>query len=202
MAHRSEYHFAGPVLGPLALVIGLPSVCYLLIYGCNQQVSLLLNKKALSFLEPPKKFHKAIDGLLSSLGATLTIPKPCTLHRGMWQSLQGCLTLYGGLKSPGWPSDGNFWSWQAVGVYLAYLGLQILLHVVLPGKRDKGVPLRDGKRLEYKFTGMNLRYHRFKSLSGRFVYRRQSFYATLLCVPKCFFLLFSKCPNQPLDFIH
>lgn len=69
--------------------------------------------------------------------------------------MQGCLTLYGGLQSPGWPPDGKFWEREAVGVYLGYLGLQVLLHLVLPGKWDKGTPLQDGKRLDYKFTGAN-----------------------------------------------
>lgn len=32
------YHFKGPVLGPLAIVLGLPLVCYLLVYCSNEQV--------------------------------------------------------------------------------------------------------------------------------------------------------------------
>lgn len=38
MAEHAEYHFAGPILGPLGIIVGLPLVCYLLVYSCNDQV--------------------------------------------------------------------------------------------------------------------------------------------------------------------
>lgn len=40
MAKPHGYHFGGPVLGPLAITLGLPLVCYLLSYCCNEQVRL------------------------------------------------------------------------------------------------------------------------------------------------------------------
>lgn len=30
-----EYEFFGPLIGPIALIIGLPLICYALIYACN-----------------------------------------------------------------------------------------------------------------------------------------------------------------------
>lgn len=30
-----EYEFCGPFVGPVALIIGLPAICYLLFYACN-----------------------------------------------------------------------------------------------------------------------------------------------------------------------
>lgn len=35
---KNTYHFKGPVAGPVALVIGLPLTCYLLVYCSNEQV--------------------------------------------------------------------------------------------------------------------------------------------------------------------
>lgn len=67
--------------------------------------------------------------------------------------MQGCLTLYGGVKVPGWAPQTSLWSWEAVAVYLGFLGVQILLHLVLPGKTGTGVKLRNGSQLKYKFTG-------------------------------------------------
>lgn len=69
---------------------------------------------------------------------------------------QGSLTLYGGLKAPGWPSGISSASWQATAIYLAFLSAQIGLHLLLPGRKELGVPLRNGKQLTYKFTGADL----------------------------------------------
>ena len=30
-----DYEFSGPLIGPIALIIGLPTICYLLFYACN-----------------------------------------------------------------------------------------------------------------------------------------------------------------------
>ena len=63
------------------------------------------------------------------------------------------MTIYGGIKAPGFPPGTQLFSWTAFGVYLGFLGSQIALHLLLPGTTDKGVKLRDGSQLEYKFTG-------------------------------------------------
>ena len=34
--------------------------------------------------------------------------------------------------------------------------IQLTLHAALPGRREQGAPLRSGKRLTYKLTGMSL----------------------------------------------
>lgn len=111
MSKRS-YQFKGPVLGPLAIVLGLPFVCYLLVYCSNEQ---------------------------------------------------GSLTLYGGVKAPGWPPGTSLANWTATAVYLGYLAFQAGLHILLPGRKELGVPLRTGKRLTYKFTG---RYNLLISLAA------------------------------------
>ena len=67
--------------------------------------------------------------------------------------LQGSLTLYGGVKAPGWPPGTSLANWTATAVYLGYLAFQAGLHILLPGRKELGVPLRTGKRLTYKFTG-------------------------------------------------
>lgn len=67
---------------------------------------------------------------------------------------QGSLTLYGGVQAPGFPQGAKLATWDALWVYLAFLALQAGLHVLLPGKQEQGVMLRNGKRLSYKFTGM------------------------------------------------
>jgi hypothetical protein len=67
--------------------------------------------------------------------------------------MQGSLTLSGGIKAPGFPPGTLLGTWQAAGYYLAFLAAQILLHLVLPGKVDQGIKLKNGSRLTYKFTG-------------------------------------------------
>lgn len=56
--------------------------------------------------------------------------------------------------------DGEFWSHLAppsffsVGLYLAWIGFQALLEIVLPGPTTEGAPLPDGRRLDYKLNGL------------------------------------------------
>lgn len=70
--------------------------------------------------------------------------------------LQGSLTLYGGIRAPGWPSGICLASWQATVVYLLFLGSQAAMHILLPGTRGLGIPLKSGQRLTYKFTGTGI----------------------------------------------
>jgi len=35
---KGAYDFSGPIVGPLAIVVGLPLVCYMLVYGSNELV--------------------------------------------------------------------------------------------------------------------------------------------------------------------
>lgn len=37
MGADQEYEFMGPVLGPVAVMVGLPAVCYGLVYACNAE---------------------------------------------------------------------------------------------------------------------------------------------------------------------
>ena len=69
------------------------------------------------------------------------------------------MTIYGGIKAPGFPPGTQLFSWTAFCVYLGFLGSQIALHLLLPGIRDRGVKLRDGSQLEYKFTGNTFAQH-------------------------------------------
>ena len=101
-----EYEFFGPYLGPIALIIGLPALCYALVYICNS------------------------DGCIS-----------ITDGPAGWKKL------------PGFPDGVKLFSWEACGVFLAWLLFQIGLHLMLPGPRVQGVRLGDGTRLTYKLTG-------------------------------------------------
>ena len=100
--HEPEFEFFGPYFGPLGIMLGLPAVCYFLVYACNAS---------------------------------------------------GCMHLAPRFSIPGFPPGQRLFTWQAVGVYLAWFGLQFALHLVLPGKRRQGVVLPDGGRLTYKLNG-------------------------------------------------
>ena len=73
-------------------------------------------------------------------------------------------------SSTGWPSTGLAWppsarlipSWNdfrssldlsAFGVYCAWFALQVLLHLIIPGRVVSGTALADGTRLPYKING-------------------------------------------------
>lgn len=75
---------------------------------------------------------------------------------GLQLNLQGSLTLYGGMKAPGWPPGVQLASWQASFGYLIFLASQIALHIIVPGRRELGTRLENGQRLTYKFTGQFL----------------------------------------------
>ena len=94
--------FFGPHLGPLGIMLGLPAVCYALVYACNAS---------------------------------------------------GCMHLAPKFSIPGFPPGQRLFSWQALGVYVAWLVAQVLLHLLLPGQRRQGVVLADGSRLTYKLNG-------------------------------------------------
>lgn len=101
---EAHFEFFGPYLGPICITIGLPSVCYALIYACNSQ---------------------------------------------------GCLNLTSSpISVPGWPSNTQFFTLEACAVFLAWMALQVILHIVLPGPKAQGTLLSDGSRLTYKFTGL------------------------------------------------
>lgn len=42
----------------------------------------------------------------------------------------------------------------ALGFYLAWLVLQVTFALVLPGRRERGLPLEDGRTLEYRLNGL------------------------------------------------
>ncbi|KAL6780647.1 ERG4 [Auxenochlorella protothecoides x Auxenochlorella symbiontica] len=89
---------------------------------------------------------------LGPIGITLGLPVVCYL---LYFSCgpEYCFSL----KHPALPgltSSTPIFSWRALGVYLGWLSFQVLLHLLLPGKHVQGVPLANGERLLYKFTGM------------------------------------------------
>jgi delta14-sterol reductase/lamin-B receptor len=57
-----------------------------------------------------------------------------------------------------WP-DAAFWSHveapslPLIGLYLLWIGFQVLLGVLLPGQIAEGAPLPDGRRLDYRLNG-------------------------------------------------
>lgn len=104
-----QYEFFGPTVGPLGIMIGLPVVCYGLVYGCNR--------------------HSCL---------TWT-----------WTDSTGT-------DFPSWPSGEKLFTWEAMGVFMMWMGFQIALHLVLPGQQVQGtvVDQKTQTRLTYKLTGL------------------------------------------------
>jgi Delta14-sterol reductase len=100
-AQHHHFEFFGPYIGPIALLVGLPALCYALVYACNPQ---------------------------------------------------GCLRL-APFSVPGFPPGQSFFSWEATAIFILWIVLQVVLHLILPGPRVKGVQLPDGSHLSYKLTG-------------------------------------------------
>ena len=96
-----EFEFFGPH-GPLGIILGLPVVCYALVYACNAQ---------------------------------------------------GCMHVVPEFSVPGFAPGQAFFSTQALAAYLAWFGLLVVLHLLLPGQRAEGTVLPDGRRLPYKLNG-------------------------------------------------
>lgn len=102
-AHKEvHYEFFGPYLGPIGIVIGLPLLCYALVYACNAD---------------------------------------------------GCMHL-SPFSIPGFPADQRFFTWEATGIFLGWMALQVALHLILPGRKLQGVQLPNGSRLTYKLNGL------------------------------------------------
>ena len=99
---RHDFHFWGPLFGPVAIMLGVPAVNYLLVYACS-------SVGCVSFPHLP------------NFSQSLAHHRPATVD--------------GFLVVAGW-----------------VLG-QLLLHLLLPGRRELGAPLPDGSRLTYKLTG-------------------------------------------------
>lgn len=59
-------------------------------------------------------------------------------------------------QEAGWPKDGilGLGSMKVTVAVLAYYGLSLLLHTVLPGEETEGVRLSSGGTLKYKFNGI------------------------------------------------
>ncbi|KAK9807643.1 hypothetical protein WJX72_005150 [[Myrmecia] bisecta] len=67
MSEAHPYEFCGPHLGPLAIVFGLPLVCYALVFACNAQGCLKLSD--LQLPELPAKWQLfSSEALLAYLG--------------------------------------------------------------------------------------------------------------------------------------
>ena len=108
--HHVEYEFLGPRLGPAALILGLPAVCYALIGACN-----------------------GVHGCVGGVGDVLSRARA----GGPW---------------PGLPRP--LFTWPAFWAVPAWFAFQAGLHFLLPGPVVHGAPLRDGRRLAYKLTGL------------------------------------------------
>lgn len=55
------------------------------------------------------------------------------------------------MEDPAWWK--SLWSTEAMLVYLAWYAWCVVCALVLPGKEEKGVELRNGQRLTYKMNG-------------------------------------------------
>lgn len=108
-----SYEFGGPI-GAAGVMIGLPSVMYLLYFTCGG-------------------FND---------GWCLASPHPSDLEK---------LRAYGTNFSNN--VAGQFLSWRAAGILLAWLAFQIGLERFLPGDDVDGVLLKDGSRLKYRMNG-------------------------------------------------
>ena len=97
-----HFEFFGPYLGPIGILLGLPAVCYGLVFACNAS---------------------------------------------------GCLSLAPQLQVPGFPAGQRFFTAEALAAVLGWFAFQLLLHVLLPGRRRQGTVLADGSRMTYKLNG-------------------------------------------------
>lgn len=59
MVADHEYEFMGPVLGPTAVMVGLPAVCYGLVYACNAEGCFSLGSLSLPGLPPQTQLISA-----------------------------------------------------------------------------------------------------------------------------------------------
>jgi protein-S-isoprenylcysteine O-methyltransferase Ste14 len=71
-----------------------------------------------------------------------------------------CVAFNGGAVLPGGQADWRGFfaaivpTFAAGAVYLAWLALQLVLCLVLPGREVEGLPLEDGSRLRYRLNGL------------------------------------------------
>jgi len=138
--HKQEYEFLGPWIGPVGIMLGLPGVCYALVYTCNAgggHVFLMAGN------------HKSFSGplLLRMLLLNLTVWWLCMHHAQdacRWKpscnpaaislSLRGlvcagCDALRGPFAWPGFPKGSAIFTWEACAVLLCWLAFQVcLLH--------------------------------------------------------------------------
>lgn len=95
-----HFEFCGPH-GPIGIVIGLPLVCYGLVYSCNSG---------------------------------------------------GCLS-FKDRDLPGFPAGTKLITFEGFSVFLGWMSLVLLLHLVLPGKKLQGSVLANKTKLTYKLNG-------------------------------------------------
>ena len=61
---------------------------------------------------------------------------------------------FNGLFMGEWPTTaGQWWRWEALGVYLGWYAFCVVCAVVLPGPKVEGTLMRNGKRKAYKMNG-------------------------------------------------
>jgi hypothetical protein len=66
---------------------------------------------------------------------------------------RGCMQLLPTFWVPGFAPDQPIYTHEAMAAVTGWFALVLLLHLLLPGKHVKGVPLPDGSRLTYKLNG-------------------------------------------------
>ena len=59
MGADQEYEFLGPVRGPTAVMVGLPAVCYGLVYACNAEGCFSVRSLSLPGLSPQTQLVSA-----------------------------------------------------------------------------------------------------------------------------------------------
>ena len=140
-----QYEFMGPWMGPLGIMAGLPAVCYALVYTCNAGGCSVLKGPAHWPGFPPGTSLFTWEATAVFLGwffaqvqFSSRICPPVMFFRDFFLPWPGPDALCNSL-----------WSLKAVLAPSA----QVLLHLALPGQREPGVKLPDGRRLRYKLTG-------------------------------------------------
>lgn len=103
-------------------------------------------------------------GRLGAFATSLGLPLICYLGSFLCNDVSGCpipsalhpstLSLAKLKAETRWPGILGLGSLKVTGWVLAYYLSSLVLQAVLPGVESRGVKLRSGGRLDYKFNGM------------------------------------------------
>lgn len=117
-------------------------------------------EEKMSSLNPPT-VHREFFGVPGSLAITFGLPIVITLFAlitNEYYSVQG-LSLDFNAISNQIPSNAGEWidlcfDFKCWATYLTWFSVLVVLDFVLPGKKLKGIKLRDNSQLEYKINGL------------------------------------------------